>query len=135
MRMPDSKGLEGCKSFKPGWYYLKATYDIVDEYSNITQRYTEQVFIKAPDLLQYLHEQLSVDHLLISVQLHPALTKVRKLSKFRFWPKGCPSLYWEIEAPSPEDVRHFVRVPGIYEDEHVDLTVQKVPEPKPQPLW
>jgi hypothetical protein len=133
--MADSKGLEGCKSFKPKYYYLKATYDIVDYYSNIQQRYTEQMFIKAPDLLTYLHEHLLREHLLISVQLRPTLTNSKRLSKFRFWPKGCTSLYWEIEAPSPEDIRHFIRVPGIYEEEYVDLTVQKVPEPKPQTLW
>ena len=133
MRMPNSKGLWGCKSFKPGWYYLRTTYDIVDEYSTIKQRYTDQVFIKAQDLLRYLEEHLLIEHRLISVQMYPALTKARKLSKFRFWPKGQPSLCCEIEAPSPEDVRHFVRMPGIYEEEYLDLTVQKVPEPKQ--LW
>lgn len=134
MIMPNSRGLWGCKSFKPGWYYLRTTFDIVDEYNNIKQRYTEQSFIKAKDLLHYLEAHVFIDHILISVQLYPALTKPRKLSKFRFWPKGQPSCYWDIEAPSLEDVRHFVKLPGIYEDdEALDLTVQKIPEPKQ--LW
>jgi hypothetical protein len=51
------------------------------------------------------------------------------------WLKGHPSLYWEIEAPSEEDVRRFIHIPSITAAERERLIIKKEPEPKPEKFW
>lgn len=135
MRMINSKELMlGCKSYQPVWYFVRITYDAVDDFNNVNQRYVDESFIRTKSLIKHINDIMWPSSvIMVGLQVYPALARSKKLHKYKVWLKGHPSLYWEVEAPSEEDVRHFIRIPGIPSEEIQQLVIKKEPEPKP--LW
>lgn len=135
MRFVNSKELMlGCKSYQPAWYFVRITYDEIDMLNNVNQRYVDETFIRAKDLIKHIQDAMWPSYVVVvSLQVYPTLTNSKKLHKYKVWPKGQPGLSWEIEAPSEEDIRHFIHIPGISDAARQQLAVKKVPKPKP--LW